>query len=325
MKGLTLLASAAALTLAGACVYLSSQLGAEREHRRAAVVRAATLESQLEKLERQRIASATKRAPEPAERARAKPAVPVPAPVTQAESALGPGEERTGQNLQRKLFASASGQALLRANILATLKSQNPEIARRLNLTEAEGQKLLELLADQQLAQRTAHRFTGPDDFKEAMARDRREIAALLGEERARLYDQYKDGASDRQQVRSLRSRLGEVDALTDDQARSLAAGLQEEREQFGRELKDQFGDQSRFTMSSVSGGVFMSTGGTVDEDGQERDLVDQMNRYNRRMRDRASSVLTTRQLKVFTEMQEAQLAQQRVFLRSMRETVPAK
>jgi hypothetical protein len=326
MKGLILLTSAVVLALVGTSVYLSIQLSVEREQRRGADSRAAALESRLEKLAHQQAVSAVARLPAPAKPARAQSGsvAPPTASAAQEENALSP----RGERLQRKLFDNASGQALLKANLLADLKARNPELARRLNLTDAEHQKLLDLLAEQQLAQRSAFMGgtgPGPLDFEEARARERRAVAALIGEERARKYEEYKKGAPDRQQVRWLRSRLGEVDSLTDEQATTLASALQEERELFSSELKDQFGGHAGFTMSTMYGGVFMSPGGTVDEDGQERQLVDQMQSYNRRMKDRASRVLTTGQLKVFAEMQETQLAQQRVSLRTMRETAPSK
>lgn len=322
MKGLILLVSAAALTLAGTCLYLSSQVRAEREQRLAADARAARLAAEVEKLQSQRLASAANSAAEPSGHAKTKRAVTAPAPAVQTGGTLAPGEERFEGFPERKLFANASGRALLRADTLASLRSRNPELAQRVNLTEAENQKLLELLADQELRRRAGSRS---GSIQDAAAQDQKEIEVVLGKERARVYEEYKKGAPDRQQVRSLRSRLGEVDAMTDDQATTLASALQEEREQFGRELKEQFGDRGGFTMGTVTGGVFRATGGIVDEDRQERDVVDQMKRYNQRMQGRASSVLNTRQLKVFTEMQDAQLAQQRVFLRSMRETVPSK
>lgn len=328
MKGLILLTSGVVLALVGTSVYLSIQLSVEREQRRAVDARAAALEAKLGKLEHQQVMRAAKALPEPATRARPKSAStePATAPPVQEGNSDAPAAERIARNLQRKLFDNASGQALMKADFLAGIRSRNPELARRLNLTEAEHQKLLELLAEQQVARSTALlRRVGPMNPQETMDRDQRTVAALLGEERARLYEEYKKGAPDRQQVRGLRSRLDAVNSLTDEQATTLASALQEEREQFNRELKDQFGAQAAFTMGTAYGGVFMSAGGIVDEDGQERQLVDQMQRFNGRMKDRASRVLTTGQLEAFAEMQEAQLAQQRVNLRRMRDTLPAK
>jgi hypothetical protein len=66
-----------------------------------------------------------------------------------------------------------------------------------------------------------------------------------------------------------------------------------------------------------------MASGTKADEDAMEADIVDQMNSYRNRMRDRAGSILTPHQLDVYTEMLDGQLASQRVFLRRQRETPP--
>lgn len=326
MEGLNLLASALALAFATTSAYLWLERGVEREQRRAAEGRVTSLTTRLAALERQRI---EQREPEPAESPRAVSPSPQP-----AEAAVNPsgatdsGAERVVRLSERKLFANASGEALIRARMLADMRLQNHGMAERLNLTDDEAQKLLELLVNEQLTRRAqfAQRSSlGPADLDEAQARERKAIAALIGEERAKKYQDDIKGAPDRRQVRALRSRLGELDALTDDQATSLASALREEREQFARELTDQFGGRAGFTMSSVSGAVFMTSGGAADEDGQEKQIVDQMQRYNQRMLDRAATVLTARQVKVLAELQDAEFAQQRVFLRSRRETPPAK
>jgi hypothetical protein len=62
-----------------------------------------------------------------------------------------------------------------------------------------------------------------------------------------------------------------------------------------------------------------------TNEDAQEKQLLDQMETYNKRAHDAASGLLSPGQLKKFDEYQQAQMTSQRVVIRSMRDTVPAK
>jgi hypothetical protein len=193
-------------------------------------------------------------------------------------------------------------------------------------MTDAEYQKLIEFLADEEMDRSKAMssgRRTPGFDLQKILDQQKKDLNAFLGEERARQYAQYKDGEPDRAQVRLLRGRLGEADALSDDQAERLASGWQEERQSWKKELEARFDGTATYSMGGVFGASFMASGTTADEDAMEADILDQMNSYRNRMRDRAGSILTPHQLEVYTEIIDGQLTHSRVFLRSQRETPP--
>jgi hypothetical protein len=68
-----------------------------------------------------------------------------------------------------------------------------------------------------------------------------------------------------------------------------------------------------------------MARGSKEDEDAMEADMREQMESYRGRMLDRASGVLTPRQLEAYTTMLDAQLTSQRIWVRADRETPVAK
>jgi hypothetical protein len=193
-------------------------------------------------------------------------------------------------------------------------------------MSEAEYQAFLALRVDQDLRRQEgfAESRGRGFDWDSTRKRDREALAKFLGDERLRQFDAYQASAPDRLVVRSLRGRLAEADALTDDQATSLADGLHEERDAFKKELDAQFAGRTSFTMGSASGAVFMASGGRADEDAQEGQLTEQMQSYRKRMLSRASTILTPRQLETFEKMQDWDLASQRARVRALRETPPS-
>jgi xanthine/CO dehydrogenase XdhC/CoxF family maturation factor len=226
------------------------------------------------------------------------------------------------------MYRSASTRALLRADRLAQLRAQNPRLARALGMTDAEAAELLEFLADQEMRRADAFNKSRRNrEFNggEIVAQQKRELAERLGEDRARKYEAYRNGAPDRQQVRSFRSRLDDSAMLSDAQAQALETALQDERERYASELKAELGDRTTFAMKSQFGRALMTSNPSSDEDAQERQLLEQMETYHRRARERAATLLSPEQLEAFEEFQAAQLASERVMLRRMRDTDPAK
>ena len=323
MKSLIVLMSVMAASLAATSLYLLKQLGAERELAQQLAQEAVVLRASAK--------AAIHPQPTPRATATAAPTASVqPGAAAAAPDAAPSGPVPQAQNdsyaRRRQMMSEPSSRALLRADRIAYYKAQNPGLARQLKLSDAEYQKLIEFLADQDLQRDVAiaknHMGLPGNAYFDVQQRERRELTEQLGEERAKQFSAYQAGAIDRAQVRTLRSRLGELDVLTDEQATTLAAALQEEREQFNKDLQAQYGDRASYTL--VTSGVnLIGTGSTADEDAMEQQLRDEMDGYSRRMRDRAASVLTCGQMKVFNEMQDAQLATQRVMVRTLRETVP--
>jgi hypothetical protein len=328
MKHLVLVTGGLALALAGTGVYLARQLGAERARAEHAESRVAQLEARIRSFERH--SEPTASAPAPVRNARTGSAssdtAPAQSPPAADASASGTPPQRTWGDSWSRMLADPSSRQLVRGQKMAELKAQTPDLARRLNMTEAEYQKFIDFLVDQDLARNTtfaARRNNSATDFQKLRDQQNKALEAFLGEERARQYAQYKEGEPDRAQVRMLRGRLGEADVLSDDQVERLASGLQEERQSYNKELEARFGGSATYSMGAFFGAHFMASGTKADEDAMEADIVDQMNSYRNRMRDRAGSILTPHQLDVYTEMLDGQLASQRVFLRRQRETPP--
>jgi hypothetical protein len=330
MKRPLFVVSVLAVALAGASVYLLRQVGSERSRAQSAAARVVQLEARLKSMERKLSASLQSAATSPPATAAAAGPLPAAAAPTAKSGAANttPGVTiRSEDNWQARMWRTPSSRALLRAERIARLKTQNPQLARELGMTEAEADDLLAFLADQELKRETmfATRRDPNVNFANVVADQKRELAEKLGEERMQKYEAYRKGAPDRSQVRQFRTRLGDSDTLTDAQADSLAAALQEEREQYAKEIKNELGSSATFTMQSMYGKSLMTTNSPSDEDAQERQLIEQMEAYNRRAHDRAAGLLTSRQMKSFEEFQAAQLVSERLMLRSMRDTDPAK
>jgi hypothetical protein len=328
MKFLLFLAGVIAVALAGTSAYLMQQLGSERSRAQQAETKVAELESRLNTMERKRVAALQASAQPPSD------AAPPDAATTTAKSdqrseAGGEREVITKpwENKRQRMWSTPSSRSLMRAERIQRLKQQSPELARALGVSDAEAENLYGVLADQELRTELSlpeMRRAGLS-WNEVQARQKRELTEKLGEERMRRYEAYQQGAPDRAQVRVFRSMLGEADTLTDAQAESLSKALQEERERYAQEIRDQIGPGATFTMGVASGRSMITNVPRTDEDGQERQILEQMETYARHANERAATLLSPRQLKVFEQMTAARLSEERLTLRSMRETDPRK
>jgi hypothetical protein len=331
MRHLKFLPGLLAVALAGASVYLAQQLASERVRARLAEARVAELQSRLDDLERKRLAG-REVAPRVSSVTAASPSAAPPAPKgSQAPGNAGaaPGTPvQAGNSELARMLRSASSRALMRADRIARFKSQYPDLARVLAMTEAEAQDALAFLADQELresADVAKALQSGSVDLAAVHERQERELAEKLGAERVQKFNAYREGIPDRSQVGSFRARLRENDMLTDAQAASLAAVLQEDREQYAKELEGQFGSNGTTVVQTLYGRLLVTNHSGSDEDAQERQLIEQAETYVRRAHDRAAGLLTMSQLHAFEEFQAAQLANDRVRVRSLRETDPAR
>jgi hypothetical protein len=332
MRTLTNALGASVVALVGASAYLGWQLGVERSRAQLAETRVAELESRVQRVERER---ASEREIERATATTAPVAVP-PARAAKAQAAPdaqpanpGAGGFIRENDFQLRLSRAPSSRALVRADKIERLKQQYPNLARALGMSETEAADFIGFLADQEqqreIAWAKARQSRQFGNFETQRAQDQKELAQRLGDERLAKFDAYRSGMPDRAQVRSFRSRLGDADALSDSQADALALALQDQREQYEKEIKSEMGGNATFSMSSVNGFSLMTNIAPSNEDGQEKQLVDQIETYNKRAHDTASGLLSPGQLKKFDEYQQAQLTSQRVMIRSMRDTVPAK
>jgi hypothetical protein len=214
------------------------------------------------------------------------------------------------------MLQEPAGRDLLRAQEYAEIQGTNPHLARDLQLTAEEEGTLLDLLVKQamekgELFALMRSGYVGKE-FSQLRANHDQEIAALLGDERAQRYREYEASRPFRVQVRTLRGRLDEANALSDAQEARLVSSLQGAQESFKKELQERYaGYDVGQTMSTAYGGSFM-TSESLGTPAQEQ-ILEQMVAFNRQLIDSAKDVLTRRQLEVFSHIHEAQLAEQRV------------
>lgn len=328
----TAIAGGLALALAGSSAWLGWQLHLERARTERAEARVAQLESvasRLKAVERERAV----------ERASAVTA-PVPPPPPRAAKAqaapdapaVEPGSGGTviqESDFQLRLSRAPSSRALVRADKIERLKQQYPNLARVLGMSDAEAADFIGFLADQEqqreISMAKARQTRQFGSFEAQRAQEQKDLTQRLGDERLAKFDAYRSGRADRAQVRNFRTRLSDADALSDSQADALALALQDQREQYAKELKSEMGANATFSMTGAGGMPLMTNIAPSNEDAQEKQLVEQIETYNKRAHDAASGLLSPSQLKKFEEYQQAQLTSQRLMIRSMRDTVPSK
>lgn len=211
---------------------------------------------------------------------------------------------------------------LLKAQARSEARDANSDLARELELTDAEFERLIELLAEHELQVATAFSrpdTMGNDTINEAQAlraQLAQDIATLLGYEKAQQYAAFEDTRQVRTQVRRLRGRLSEGDALTDGQNQRLIAALQEHRVRSNEEIK------RRVPSERVSGSMGTWDGAAAYADKTSKlpvheQFMRQIEEYRKRQRQGAAAVLNARQLRVFEQMQDEMLAGERVDART--------
>ena len=215
-------------------------------------------------------------------------------------------------------LANANGS---RSNPAGTCELANGDLARELELTEAEYAALIELLAENDL-QVTAMTERDPssgyptNDFLALRDRLEQDIADLLGAEKAQQYSAYEDSWQVRNQVQQLRGRLSPGDALTEEQNRQLIAALKEERLSFNEDM------QRRVPRERVVGHAGAWEGAHFVADSAstlpvQEQYLRQREEFSKRQRQRAAEVLSARQLRVFAQMQDEVLTRERLETRT--------
>jgi len=198
------------------------------------------------------------------------------------------------------------------------LRRQYAALQEKLKLDANTYEQLLTVLAEQELVPQERYLRCVADpkcDMKDLQRRsypgdDRSaEISALLGENEDE-FTRYRDTMGDREAVAQLRGRLNESDALRDEQAEKLVAALSDENKRYRDEITQRGGTLNGW--GTPMGMLYFSG----DSNSVEQRLSD-ATAYSRRMRDRAATVLTTQQLKVFSQIQEELLAAMRATMRS--------
>jgi hypothetical protein len=217
-------------------------------------------------------------------------------------------------------FDDSTQRATLLEEHRLRLRRQYSALKDKLKMDSATFDQLLTLLAEQQLVpqERYFRCVVNPAcDLKEFQKRgnptdDRAsEINALLGENLDE-FNKYRDTIGDRDAVALLRGRLGETNALRDEQAEKLIAALNDERAKFQDEAA-----QSGATLNGwgTELGMLWFQGDSNSLDQRFADAA----AYSQRLRDRAATVLSPQQLAVFVQMQDELLAMMRSHMRPPR------
>ncbi len=222
----------------------------------------------------------------------------------------------------RAQMDSPEGRAMNRANMRMLLPTQYPDLARELNLSPAQVDKLFDMLARQQSDRAYTMRSVleasrngaTPAVAGMEMARKEKqmreandaELQTLLGDKYP-AWQAYNQALPERRQVKQLQAVLGSTDdALGDAQAKPLIAALAAEQ---GRIRQDELN----------------SLAASPQDFSQQR--VQRAEDSNRRLADTASAYLTPQQLDSYKHMLDRQLAITRTLAGATtpRSTEPAK
>jgi hypothetical protein len=161
------------------------------------------------------------------------------------------------------------------------------DVQERLGLTQAESDKLVDLITEQQSA--GFNRMRNPDDpnaVGNEWVRIEGQISELLGPSRAAQYDEYKKEMPARMEVAMLSQQFDGSDAsLSDTQRSRLISAMSQERESVPMPNYSSAASHEEYTRS-------------YDE--WQTD-------YDRRMAERARSILSPEQLTVYNEYQQFQ------------------
>jgi hypothetical protein len=224
--------------------------------------------------------------------------------------------QRRRQEARKRILDDSRERERLKELSRQGFRAAHGDLAQELQLADAEYDALVELLAEHDM-QTTAMTERDPSLGYPTNAylalRDRlvRDIADLLGPEKARQYAAYEDAWQVRNQVQQLRGELSPADALTEAQNRQLLAALQEERTSFNEDMKRRIPDERRVGGRGLWHGakLIADSASTLPVQGQ---YLRQAEEFAKRQGQRAAEILNERQLRVFVRIKEDVLARER-------------
>lgn len=284
------------VTFAGTTVYFARELKLERERSRAMPVPVAQTAPAL-----------STRFSRPAD----TPLATAPRTIT-PPSANSESEEARSNKMQieqsRRIVKMIEDPEQREGMLVETkmmMRNSYPRLAQTLGLSGDEADRLITLLALQQIeAQERYARctldpscsFGDPARFQnDPRVQD---IANLLGADRQQQFDNYKNTLMERESVTHLRTRLSDSTRLPDDTAEALISVLADERQKIHQEAAVRGVGMNGF---GTGVGVVFSASDATSADAQ----FESAQANSRRMRERAAEVLTAEQLRVFNEMQD--------------------
>ena len=215
MRAATSVLAVSTISLAVVAGYLWKQLDAERDRAQSEARERTELQARLANAKHEQPASTHNTAT-------STPPVPPRVARTAGAPDLHSAQARRQEALKGILDDPREREGL-KEQSRRNLRAANGDLARELELTDAEYAALIELLAENDL-QVTAMTERDPssgyptNDFLALRDRLERDIADLLGAEKAQQYSAYEDSWQVRNQVQQLRGRLSPSDALTEEQ-----------------------------------------------------------------------------------------------------------
>lgn len=304
----TVIVVATLATAAGiVAVYQTLQLRSEREQNRELLARVATLESARPLQQTMALPAAPAITPEdPA--APAGQAVAPPAARKPAERAANPLMAGMQQ-----MMNSPEGQEFTRSMTRAMLPQMYPDLAKELNLTPAEAEKLFDLLAKHQndLGMESMGLLGGgPQDpaamqdmmrkVDEKQRANEAELAAALGSKYPQ-WQEYQSTQAARQEVNQLREALSSTDTpLTAAQSKSLITAFTTEQKRIDQEQRVAASSTARNSPNMMD------------------DELQRATDHQRRFVDVAANHLTATQLEEYKRHVDQQQDMMRTMMRAM-------
>lgn len=204
-----------------------------------------------------------------------------------------PGRRFPGmRNGLREMLSTPEGREMMLNRQKMGLRMQYKDLARELNLSAAQADELITLLAEQQMRQLEkiqlgeGNRSTIAHSLSELQRQNETELMTLLGDKYLQ-YDGYQKSLGERMQVQQIGVQLEAANLpLNESQKKQLISVMTQERDTTPRPEWAQ---------------------GSSTEDFASKNLAWQKE-YNQRVRDRVANVLSPEQLKQFEELQQNQI-----------------
>jgi hypothetical protein len=293
------LLAACAATFAGTTIYLWRELAGERAQSPAASLAAPRVTRP--EASQPRIVFST-----PAQTTRAGPPLPEP---NRLDPNVEPDEyvRQQSKALLERLANPAEFARLLEESRVS-VRNTYPWLAERLKLSPEEYDKLVDVLARQALQRSEAYAKCAAEGAcssgqpaQSNYDQEVQPIAELLGPERMKQFETYEQTMNERETVLNLRGRLPDQAWLSTEQSESLITALADESFQAQNEAQQAGQGYAGFGMNG--GWIYYQDKGTLEQQIRSAEA------YVNRMTARAAQVLTTEQLRYFTQMQQDLLA----------------
>lgn len=321
MRGWLITLAITSVTFAGTTIYFAQRLSEERERA------AAEAPAPAARIDAPAPAKSSAPAIAAAPSAKGGPATPpgaafvsgtlvngVPQPMSDAE--MKKMQADYSRNFLAQLADPERREEMLAENKMM-MRNTYPRVAQVLGLSPDEYSRFLELSAQQliDMQEVSAKCMLDPDcqmgnAFPNGVDSRRQELDQLLGPDRSRKLEVYKNTMGEREAVAQLRGRLPDTLRLSEDRAEGLITALAEERDLIHREAAQRGEGLGSFNIGA--GMVFAPSDGATFEERYES-----ARQSSQRLHDRAAQYLNAEQLRAFDEMQDETLLGLRRMLRN--------